>query len=173
MKQNQLVLILYLICLYNEKNNLNLNTNQELTKKSILENVLYSNFTKTMPRIVISSLVNHAKLLNSFFCCTGLSELKLQNDLLIKIGDNLLQNTQSAAPDKENDKENTNSEIINNKNINTNDLSLLLISTIINIEPTKTFISQGELVKLGTLLFSSSILITNLSIIINPINSIN
>jgi hypothetical protein len=153
MKKNQVALILYLICLYTKKNNLLLNNNKQLNKESIVENILYDNFIKETPEIVISSLVNHGKLLKSFLSYTGLSDGDTDNDLLIKIGDSLL-----------NKKNNENEQKIEH-DIKTADIISLIAATISNIEPTQTFICSGDLNKLGSLFFTSSLLITNLSVL--------
>jgi hypothetical protein len=150
-KKIQMVLILYLICLYAKKNNLNLNRNKELTKQGMIENILYNNFTNTIPKIVITTLMDHAKLINGIFASKPLEKVETNNSLLLKIGDNLSNNTE--------------------KKIDSEDIIKLLFLTINDIEPEKSLFTAKDLSLLSSIFLSSSLLVNNLLLVTNPIRN--
>lgn len=145
-KNLQTILILYLICVYAKKNNLSLDKNKQLTsKQSFIENILANDFIKIIPQVVIVTLMNHGKLINGIFEARGLQQLETDNSLLLKIGDNLLNSTE--------------------KNINSEDIIKLLFLIINNIESEKTMLTEKDLTGLASIFNSSSLLLTNLSLL--------
>lgn len=145
-KNLQTILILYLICVYAKKNNFALNKNKQLiTKQTFIENILANDFIKIIPQIVIITLMNHGKLINGIFEAKGLQQLETDNSILLKIGDNLLKNTE--------------------KNIDSEDIIKLLFLIINNIESEKTTLTAQDLTGLASIFNSSSILITNLNLL--------
>lgn len=144
LKQMQTILILYLICFYANKNNLALDKNRELTKKGIIEQIIYNNFMSTVPRVVITTLMNHGKLINNIFQSQGLEKIENDNSLLLKIGENLLNNN-------------------NEKSLNDEDIIKLILLTINNIEPENIIFNKDDLYGLSNVLNSTSILLTNIT----------